>query len=194
MNTQRMRKIKNLYFGYEEIARVLGITYGSARVTASRYVKQGLLVRVKRNLYVLRERWDNMDEESFFVIANIAQVPSYISLMTALDYYGVTTQMQRNFTESVAIKRTREIQADDRIFAYSKVRRELYFGFVKERGFFIASPEKALADALYLKSVAAYNFDTTSISTGRLNRKSLQRVCGFFPKNTRELAGKYGYI
>ena len=53
------------------------------------------------------------DREQKFIIANIYQVPSYISLMTALDYYEITTQMQRDFIESVILKRTvtKEIEA-----------------------------------------------------------------------------------
>ncbi len=36
------------------------------------------------------------------------------------------------------------------IFNYSRIRPNLYFGFVKKDGFFIAGPEKAFLDALYL--------------------------------------------
>ena len=56
MKTTELSKLNKLYFGYEDLARVLGISQASARVTASRYVRQGLLLRVKRNLYVLKAR------------------------------------------------------------------------------------------------------------------------------------------
>ena len=54
MKLNELRNIQKLYFGYEEIAKVFGISAGSAKVTASRYVGQGLLVRVKKNMYVLK--------------------------------------------------------------------------------------------------------------------------------------------
>ena len=101
MKLNELRRIKKLYFGWDELARALGITGDSARVAASRYVRQGLLVRVKRNLYILRETWDACGREEKFVIANMGQVPSYISLTTAMDYYGITTQMQQDFFESL---------------------------------------------------------------------------------------------
>ena len=112
MKLSELKNIKKLYFGYEELARAFGISVASARVTASRYVSKGLLVRIKRNVYVLREVWKTATKEDRFVMANLGQVPSYLSLMTALDYYGITTQMQRDFFESVAIQRTKTLQVD----------------------------------------------------------------------------------
>ena len=47
MNIAKLRTIKKLYFGYEEIARSLGVAAASARVSANRYVRQGLLIRLK---------------------------------------------------------------------------------------------------------------------------------------------------
>ncbi|MCD6228089.1 MAG: hypothetical protein J7K17_01235 [Candidatus Omnitrophica bacterium] len=93
-NYRKLRKIRKVYFGYEEIAKVLGISFDSARVEAGRFVKYGLIIRIKQNIYVLREVWSKLDREERFLLANILQVPSYISLMSALDYYRITTQIQ----------------------------------------------------------------------------------------------------
>ena len=89
MKLIELNKIKKPYFGYNEIARVLGINSESAKVTASRYVKQGLLLRLKKNIYVLPELWNSAGREGKFLLANLGQVPSYISLTTALDYHEV---------------------------------------------------------------------------------------------------------
>ena len=111
MKIQELNRIRKLYFGHEEISRVLGISLQSSRVSANRYVKHGLLIRIKRNMYVLAEKWRTLEREEKFILANLLQVPSYISLMTALDYYEISTQMQRDFIESVALKRTKEIES-----------------------------------------------------------------------------------
>lgn len=189
-----LRDIKKLYFSYEEIARALGISLASARVSANRYLKQGFLVRVKRNIYVLRERWQGLSREERFILANLGQVPSYISLMTAMDYYGLTTQIQRDFVESVAIKRTKEMEIDGAIFNYSKIRKSLYFGFARERGFFIAAAEKAFLDALYLFSLKRYKFDLTSIDFDKLNMRKLKIMAKRFPRKTQKVLKDYGYF
>lgn len=193
MKLNQLRNIKKLCFGYEELARVLDISHASARVAASRYVRQGLLIRVKRNLYILREAWEKAGREEMFLIANMGQVPSYISLLTALDYYELTTQVQRDFCESVAVTRTKEIRIAHSVFTYTRISEELYFGFGRERGFFIALPEKAMLDAFYLMSYGRYSLDISALNTERLDFKQLSEMSRRFPSKTRKLLKKYGY-
>lgn len=194
MKLLRLNNISKFYFGCDDIAKALDISTDSAKVTASRYAKQGILVRVKRNMYVLRDRWKAAGREEKFVIANLGQVPSYISLMSALDYYEITTQIQRNFFESVAIKRTKESHVDGSIFRYVKVSSTLYFGFNKEKDFFIATPEKALVDAFYLMSYGRYALDISALSAEKLDRKEIRRISRDFPLRTHKMLEKYGYL
>jgi len=194
MNLKKLYQIQKFYFGHEELARILGINSGSARVAASRYVGQGLLVRVKRNLYVLKEKWGNASVEEKFQIANVAQVPSYISLTTALAYYDLTTQLQRDFFESIALRRTKEISVDTSALKYTKIAKELYFGFQKERNFFIAKPEKAFLDACYLTSFGRYSLDFSAVERSKLDQEQLAAISKPFPLRTKKLLRNHGYI
>jgi len=189
-----LNKIRKPYFGYEEIAKVLGIGEASAKVSASRYVKQGLLVRIKKNAYVLREMWNAAGREEKFSLANLGQVPSYISLMTALDYYEITSQVQRDLFESVAVKRTKEIHVEGSVFRYVKVTHTLYFSFKKEKGVFIATPEKALLDAFYLMSYGRYALDISALDATKLDRNEIKRLSKKFPLKTQKMLKKYGYL
>ena len=193
MKALELYKIRKLYFGYEDIARVRGISLASAKVTASRYVRQGLLMRLKKNLYVLREVWNAASKEDKFRLANLGQSPSYISLMSALEYYEITTQVQRDFFESIAVKRTKEIQVNGSVFRYSKINEALYFGFKKEKGFFIATPEKALLDSFYLMSYGRYSLDISALDMDKLDRQIIRRLGSKFPLKTRNMLKKYGY-
>jgi len=193
MKYLELNRITKLYFGYEEIARSLDITPQSARVSANRYVKSGLLIRVKRNIYVLKERWNILEKEEKFVLANIAQVPSYISLMTALDYYGITTQIQRDFIESVAVKRTKEILVEKTFFNYTKIDKRSYSGFERRKGFFIAVPEKAFLDAVYLASLKRYSFDLSSVDLSKFDPEKIKRLAGAFPLKVTQLLEGNGY-
>ena len=189
-----LSKINKLYFDYEEISRALEITLQSAMVSASRYVKQGLLIKIKRNIYVLNEKWKALEREDKFTLANLIQVPSYISLMSALDYYEITTQIQRDFIESVAVKRTKEREVKNILFNYTKISKSLYFGFKKEKDFFIATPEKAFLDALYLMSLGRYSFDIDSLDFSKLNGNEISKLRKRFPAKTRKLLDKNGYF
>lgn len=194
MKLRELYQINKLSFGYEELARVLDISLASARVAASRYVRQGLLLRVRRNLYVLRKRWEHAELEEKFQIANMGQVPSYVSLLTALDYYGLTTQMQREFFESVAFKRSKEIVVDTSVFKYTKISADLYFGFQRQKGFFIASPEKALLDSFYLMSLGRYALDVSSLEARRVDWNKLAAQSEHFPLTTQKVLHSYEYL
>ena len=194
MKFLKLRNINKLYFGHEDIARALDITQQSAKVSANRYVKQGVLIRVKRNLYVLKEKWMNIDRQQVFRLANIIQVPSYISLMTALDYYEITTQIQRDFIESVAVKRTKEVEIEQRFFIYTKINPGLYSGFSRTRGFFIATPEKAFLDAVYLMSLGRYSFDIPSMDFSKLSLEKIEEMAHLFPLRTQRLLDRNEYF
>jgi hypothetical protein len=114
--------------------------------------------------------------------------------MTALDYHEVTTQLQREIVESVALKRTREIRIDGTLFRYTKVAGSLYSGFRKEKGFFIATPEKALLDAMYLMSLGRYALDLSSVDRSRLDLEQLEVLSARFPSRTRKALAEYGYL
>jgi predicted transcriptional regulator of viral defense system len=182
------------YFGYEDIARTLGITLSAARVYAHRYVKNGIVVRAKRGIYILRKEWKHFSLEKKFEIANILQVPSYISLVTALDYYQITTQMQQAFIESIAQKRTKEIEIDGTIFNYTRINLDFYEGFSRQNNFFIASPEKALLDACYLVSLGRYKFDVSAIDVNKVDRNRLTKASKKFPAKTKNFMERHGFI
>jgi len=189
----RLRNIDTRYFGYETIGRVLNLSPASARVMASRYVKAGLLLRVKRNIYLLKEKWNALSSEDLFQIANLIQTPSYISLMTALDYYQITTQLQQNFYESIALKRTKNVEISTAFFSYTKINPDLYFGFVKRQNFFIAEAEKAFLDAIYLASLGRYSMDLSSIDFSKFNTDKLNLMCQSYPETVKKMLKSYDY-
>jgi predicted transcriptional regulator of viral defense system len=194
VKVSELYKIYKDYFGYEEIARVLDISPASARVSANRYVKNGILIRLKRDFYVLKERWRYFSREQKYEMANLLQVPSYVTLVSALDYYEITTQMQRDFIESVVIKRTKVISIDNTIFNYTRLNKNLYFGFEKINNFFIAKPEKALLDALYLMSLGRYQFDLTALDIKKIDSELLKTYMKLFPQFTQNIIERYGII
>jgi len=194
MNYTKIKLLNKLYFSYRDISRVFGISAGSGRVAATRLVKSGELTRVKRDFYILSQRWNSASLEDRFILANLLQVPSYISLMTALSYYEITTQLQRDFIESVGYYRTKLVEVKESSFNYSKINKKLYFGFSKHKGFFIATPEKAFLDAAYLMSLKKYNFDFSSIDFGKLNMGRVKAMLKKYPVLTSKLLVKYGYF
>ena len=191
MKALRLNSIDGLYFGYRDIATALAISDDAARVAATRYVRAGLLIRVRRDLYVLASRWPTLTRAELFAIANIALSPSYVSLITALEHYDMTSQVQQGVVESVCLKRTREIVVCEGRFSYTRIKPDRFCGFDRSQGFFIATPEKALLDALYLSSLGRYTLDGMDIDTTRLNSEKLRREAEVFSPKIQELVKAY---
>jgi hypothetical protein len=70
----------------------------------------------------------------------------------------------------------------------------LYFGFKKEKEYFIATPEKALVDAFYLMSYGRYALDISALDIEKLDRDEIIRLSIKFPAKTRRMLKKYGYL
>lgn len=173
MNTYKLNNNKKLILSIEDIAEILSISKESAKVTANRYVKQKLLIRIKKNLYITPVKFDNLKENEFFQLANYMQVPSYISFASALSYYNIYTQQLRGVIESAALKRSKTFNVDKIEFRFILVKTIFYMGFVTENNFFIAAPEKALADAVYLSSLGKYNLDFNAIDFGKISKSEV---------------------
>jgi predicted transcriptional regulator of viral defense system len=176
---------KGLFFTIKDVAGALGIKLESAKVLASRYVKKGIFIRLKNNFYVLEQDWTDQNAQFFLKIANFLQVPSYISFMTALSFYEITTQVQRDFFESVSLKRSRRFDIKGTAFSFYKLKKELYFDFVKKENIFIATKEKAFVDAVYLYSFGKYKLDFSSLDLDKLDKKRIAKIIKAFPQKTK---------
>ncbi len=185
MNARYQQLAGNL-FTVNDIAVKLGIKSASARVNASRQVQQGNFLRLKKNLYVLTEDWNTADIYFQYRIANQIQVPSYISLLSALSWYDLSTQIQQGFIESIGQKRSYHKIVPGTEFHYLLLSPKLYFGFTREKGVFIAEAEKALADGIYLMSLGRYSLDFSALAWERINQKRLNKFLINYPDYTRK--------
>ena len=111
------------------------------------------------------------DDNVLYEVANKIYDPSYISLETALSYYGMIPESVYALT-SVSTRKTITFNTTIAVFSYRKVKNDLFFGYVIEKHdnkvLKIASPEKAILDLFYLKSdIRNYSdFESLRINPG----------------------------
>ena len=115
--------------------------------------KQGLLLKLKRGLYILNEE-DRKINPSRTFIANQLVAPSYVSTEYALFFYGLIPEKVEDVT-SITTKKTTVVRNSFGTFRYQHLNTNCFTGFeqVEEKdglSFFIARPEKAIVDFLYL--------------------------------------------
>ncbi|MCR5714629.1 MAG: hypothetical protein K6F98_06850 [Bacteroidales bacterium] len=122
------------------------------RNNLTRWCRKGLLTKLRNEHYAFPE-YRQMPGFSRYV-ANRIYMPSYISLHSALSFYGMIPEEVVQLT-SVTTLKTAKFDNDFGTFHYQNVKKPLYFGYdIKMmpdgRGILMATPEKALLDLLYL--------------------------------------------
>ena len=125
--------------------------------------RKGLIIRVKRDLYVVSQKVHHQ-EISSELVANHLYGPSYVSLESALSYYGLIPERVYSM-RSVCMKMNKQYETGLGRFEYIKMP-ERYFpiGIHQEiinnsSSFLIATPEKALCD----KIIATKNLKIQSV-------------------------------
>lgn len=186
-----LKKLKErLYFTVEDVQDVLGTATGSARNLCSRYSQKGIFVRLKKNLYVLDEKWGNYTREDFYRISNVLQVPSYISFMSALSFYEVTTQVQRDFFENASLKRSARFDIKGTAFNFYKLQKKYYFDFIRDKDIFISTKEKAFIDSIYLFSFGKYKIDLSSLDLDKLDKQRVAKIMKLYPLKTKNIVSR----
>jgi len=117
-----------------------------------RWANKGLLIRLRQGYYTFPEYKGKPDFALYF--ANRIYRPSYVSLHTALSFYGMIPEAIVQITSVTSLK-TGNFTNDFGEYGYKSVKEELMFGYdlkpiADGRTFQLAKPEKALLDLLYL--------------------------------------------
>jgi len=117
--------------------------------------RQGRVHRLKNGVYALNDH-DRRAPLSPLMISNILYAPSYISLETALSFFGLIPERVVAVT-AVSPKKTAIFENFYGTFDYRSLRKGSFFGFesVEDQGLpvLMATPEKAILDKIYFDPV-----------------------------------------
>ncbi len=141
----------------------------------ARLVQGKVLVRLERGKYALAG--ENISD---FALANFLYPFSYISLESALNFYGILSQFPYEIT-SVVTKKTKRKILFGKTFSYVHVKKTLFWGYEKRNGFLIAVPEKALLDQLYLAAKGLRGVSLDEYDLPSLNFKRVQSYLKKYP-------------
>ena len=149
-----MKKQKTVYvlmslpalFRYADAAKFIS----NPNVFLTRALKAGRVARIVRGVYYNTFKDVPRVEE----VACYLRTPSYISCEWALNYHGVILQVPvvcTVITLSTSVGERNKVHYKGVVIEYSKISEKLFYSYEVREGFNIATPEKALLDALYLR-------------------------------------------
>lgn len=138
--------------GCFSVHQVHAISPDFNRANWHQWQKSGYIVMLRRGWYAFADYLQQPDYARYF--AGKIYAPSYISLHTALSFYGIIPEAVVEIT-SVTTQKTCRYENTFGQFSYQTVRPRLFWGFEPKtmrdgKQYMMATPEKAIIDLLYL--------------------------------------------
>lgn len=153
-----------------------------ANTILKRLKKAGVIVPVIRGFYRLSDV--TFEAEN---IATTVMYPSYVSFESALSKYGIINQGLFGLTLATT-RHSKRIRIEGVTCEYSQIKPKLFFGFNLLNGVYIAEPEKALLDTLYLISLGKKEINYEEWYVSGLDRDKVTRYSQAFGKKITKLA------
>jgi predicted transcriptional regulator of viral defense system len=123
------------------------------RLQLTRWTKSGRVYQLRRGLYAIAPPYQKVKPHPF-LIANRMQRASYVSLQSALAYYGLIPDTV-HATLSVTAGRPERLKTPLGVFEFRHIKPDLLRGYrmtdLHGQQALVAMPEKALLDLVYLQ-------------------------------------------
>lgn len=169
-------------FGCFSTQQVKAIYPNFNRSNYYQWQQSGQIVSLRQGWYAFSDYKRQPDYARYF--AGQIYAPSYISLHTALAFYGIIPEAVVEIT-SVTTQKTTQFVNSFATYSYQTIKPALYFGYEAKvmtdgKTFMMATPEKALIDLLYLYPQYNTQQDLTELRLDEnwivdiLNRQRLQ--------------------
>jgi len=159
------RKYSNIkVFHINHLRLLTGMNSHSLRVNLGRLNDKKVIKRICRGYYANPFNMPILEE-----ISSQIYQPSYISLESALYSWGILSQIPYILT-CVSTQLPRTFNTSFGTIEYRQIKKDLFWGFVSREGYFIAEPEKALLDYLYLNKGKHIDFSELNLNEINLTK------------------------
>lgn len=181
---QFLSRLDKPYLTVADLEKILGLKRASLYVTLHRLVRYGVLKRLRRGVYQLALRPGDVPR-----IANLLYMPSYLSFESALARYGILSQIPYTVTFATP-RRSKKMTLGATVVEFHQLRSDLFFGYTLEQGLYLAEPEKALLDELYLIKRGKASLPLDELRLADLSPEKLLAYAARFPSYVQEAAQK----
>ncbi len=179
---QTLKNFNKSYFTIFDLEKILKAKKDSLYVTLNRLVKSGVLIRLKRGVYQPEFKEPELEKT-----AGELYYPSYLSFESALSRYGILSQIPYSLVFATT-KKSKKIYLMDREIEYRQIKKDYFFGYELNNGIYIAEPEKALLDQIYMISRGKVSNDLSELSLVNLKKNKFMQYSKKFPKSVQKKA------
>lgn len=171
-----LQSLNRDFFTVFDLEKITDLKRDSLKVTLNRLVKQQILTRLKRGVYQL-----SLSSVDVRKIANQLYYPSYLSFESALSDYGILSQIP--YTQTFATnKKSKKMTIWNTEVEFTQIKNDLFFGYILNNSIYIAEPEKALLDQIYMASRGKRNLNLEELDLKNINKETLDKYAQKYPK------------
>lgn len=163
------------FFTLADLEKVTGLARRSLKVSLNRWLKRGVLERAGPSIYVVTGATVSVE-----VIAGQLYFPCYMSFESALNRSGVLNLVPYSLTFATS-RKTRTITILERDVVYRQIKEELFFGFGLMGAVYVAEPEKALLDLVYMVTLGKASLPFEEMNFRSISRQKLLDYGRRFP-------------
>ncbi len=151
------------------------------KVHMKRLKDMEIITSITKGVYALKSKPIDIEK-----VAQQLYYPGYISFESALSKYGIINQGLYKLTLATT-RHSKKIILAGVECEYCKIKNELFFGFKLLNGIYIAEPEKAILDELYLISLKKRSADYSQWYLESLNINKLKKYLKKYNSGARNL-------
>ena len=178
-----LRKNKIFVFRVLDICRLLKISTSKAYNLIKSLKNKKIIKTVGKRFFTFN------DIDDFFIATRI-HFPSYISFLTALNYYGFSDHISKKI-----LLATTKYTYDIGNFRYVTLSRKRFFGYKNIDEIVIAEKEKAIVDSLLFPKYSIGMREVVKSVEGALREINIEKLIDYaFRVNSKVVLRRLGYI
>jgi len=180
-----LERLNKPFYTISDLEKITGFSKESIYVTVNRLSERGILERICPGIYRLFTT-----KVSPEIVAASLYIPSYLSFESALSRYGVLNLVPYTLTFATP-RKTKRFTVEGRDVEFRQIKRDLFWGYDIQGGIYVAEPEKAFLDLVYLASRGIASLDLDEIDIRKLSmirmKKYLKKYPGYTQRYLNEL-------
>ncbi|MCR4439110.1 MAG: type IV toxin-antitoxin system AbiEi family antitoxin domain-containing protein [bacterium] len=170
---------------FVELRRLTGLSGAALRKAVSRLCQAGLLLKLGKGLYV-----NGLQRTSLEEVASLLYPPAYISCESALFLHGVADQAPHVLT-CVTTNKTKAFRTALGEIVYFHIKAPLFFGYGVCDRIFLAEPEKAALDFVYLQRQNGLEPALDEWNWENLSPQKVAEMSPGYPKTVRRHIARF---
>ena len=181
---KNLERINKPFYSIADIEKITGVSRKSIYVTLNRLVEKGILERIGTGVYRLFTAKVSVEK-----IAGSLYMPNYLSFESALSRHGILNLVPYTLTFATPRKTKRSV-IEGRDVEFRQVKKDLFWGYQVQGGIYVAKPEKAFLDLVYLASRGIASIDLDEMNLKKLSMIRVKEFSKKYPEYTRVYLNK----